>query len=264
MSYENCYNFYKINNNNGIFDSSVDATYIINLENNGRIDDINNELKKIQPTKTVYIVFNKGYKKCKKADYINTPPLDLVDAFINVFKHAEQQNYNNILILEDDFMFNDKIMNKDIITVNKNINNIKKKEFIYFFGCLPLIQYPISLNNYSLLTSIGTHSIVYSKEFRKKTLKIDQQKIKDWDYYIGNCHVQKYNFYKPIYFQLFPNTENSKYWDNSILFIIIKKLIQIFKLDKKTDPGYLYFYTFSKLIPLLFIIIIFNILSKRI
>jgi hypothetical protein len=63
------------------------------------------QLNEYQPTNTVYILFNKGYKKCKKQDFITNPPYDLVDANLNIFKHAKENNYDNILILEDDFIF---------------------------------------------------------------------------------------------------------------------------------------------------------------
>ena len=60
----NCYNFEQIHlNNNNLLNNSVDATYVIHLENNGRLNSIKYQLTKYQPTKIVYIVFNKGFKK---------------------------------------------------------------------------------------------------------------------------------------------------------------------------------------------------------
>ena len=62
----NCYNYKLKTFEEGIFDRSTDATYIIYLEGNGRHDTIMQQLEKYHPTKLVYIVFNKGYKNCKK------------------------------------------------------------------------------------------------------------------------------------------------------------------------------------------------------
>ena len=77
-----CYTFKKIKYNKGLLDNAVDATYIIHLEGNGRYDDIMNQLESYHPTKEVYIIFNKGYKKCSKDDRITLPAHDLTDAFL--------------------------------------------------------------------------------------------------------------------------------------------------------------------------------------
>ena len=71
MEYENndCYHFKKLTYTNGLLDDAVDATYIIHLEGNGRYEDILKQLHLNQPTKIVYIVFNKGYTKCQKDEF---------------------------------------------------------------------------------------------------------------------------------------------------------------------------------------------------
>ena len=63
----NCYNLKLSEYNNGIFDKSIDATYIIFLEGNkNRYNNIKKELKKNKPTKKVYILYNKGFKNVIK------------------------------------------------------------------------------------------------------------------------------------------------------------------------------------------------------
>ena len=37
---------------------------------------------------------------------------DIIDANIYIFNHAKQNNYSNILVLEDDFIFSSEITNK--------------------------------------------------------------------------------------------------------------------------------------------------------
>jgi hypothetical protein len=114
----NCYNIKEINYESGFFDNCVDATYVIHLENNGRLNHINKQLEQFQPTKKVYIAINKGFKNCNKKLIEQVSYQDLTDAFLQCFKHANERNYNNILILEDDFIFNPEI--KD----SKNINSL--------------------------------------------------------------------------------------------------------------------------------------------
>ena len=232
-----------------------------------------NQLYEYQPTKITYILFNKGYKNCKKADYINIPPLDLIDAFLQIFKHANLNNYNNILVLEDDFIFHenikDKTIQKEICTF---INHKKNNNFIYLLGCIPLIKLPCNIKgkHYVSLVSLGTHACIYSKKNRMKTLKDKQEKILDWDYY-NVVNTRRYTYYKPLCYQLFPDTENSNHWgrENSFSHIymeFIKIIFKTFLLHKQVEPGYSVSYTFSKIFPFvlltLFIILLIPIIRR--
>jgi hypothetical protein len=104
-----CYTFETRNYTEGIF--NVDATYIIHLENNGRYQDIERQLSKFTPSNKVYILRNKGYK-CKQNTDIHNSALDLVDAYLTILNDAKLKNYENILILEDDFIFDDRVNNQ--------------------------------------------------------------------------------------------------------------------------------------------------------
>ena len=270
-----CYNFKKLTFSQGLLDEGVDATYIIHLEGNGRYQDILNQLENYHPTKIVYIVFNKGYKNCKKDENITLPAHDLVDAFLTIFKHANNpnQNYNNILILEDDFIFNEKIKDG---TTQKNIktflNNHKNDDFEYLLGCMPLIQIPYTLDckHYISVASIGSHACIYSRNNRDELLKKKPETITDWDLY-NFLNSRRYTYYEPLCYQLFPDTDNSNNWhkDNYILHIfakLTKKIIIFLKLDTQIEPGYSFFYIFSKIFffLLLFVVlfIVFWIIIK--
>ncbi len=231
-----CYTFKKMKYNKGLLDDAVDATYIIHLEGNGRYDDIMNQLKTYHPTKEVYILFNKGYKKCKKDEHIKLPAHDLVDAFLQVFTHAKNQKYDNILILEDDFIFSKKIKKtstqQDICTF---LNNNKDKDYQYFLGCLPYLQLPCTLDSkhYINICSGGTHAVIYTKKNRERLLNVNQKDITDWDYY-SFTHSRRYAYCEPVCYQLFPDTDNSNNWhkDNYILYMIsklAKKILNLFK-----------------------------------
>lgn len=264
-----CYKFKKIIFDNSIFTNTIDATYIIHLEDNGRLNHIIKQLSEYHPTKIVYICFNKGYKKCKKQSFIINPPLDLVDCNINIFNHAKLLNYNNILILEDDFIFNKDILNKKHIT---NINNFitSNDNFCYLLGCLPFFMIPYfeiknPINTYQYLISGGMHSVIYSEKYRNEVLNINQKKIHDWDLYSWKFIKNRYCYYKPLCYQLFNETENSNYWAMNTRFkyimkyilILTKYLFRMLKMDKQPEPGFSYFYIFGKIIP--FIIILFVI-----
>lgn len=252
-----CYRFEKHIFKDGLL-SNVDATFIIHLEGNGRLSSIQNQLRKTHPTNIVYIVFNKGYKKCAK-DNIDTPSVDLVDAFLHIFKHARKQSFDNILILEDDFLFDEKIkMHSHIVDTFLSEN---KGKYMYMLGAIPYIQVPASLdrNHYTVWASTGTHACIYTKSLRDEIL-MDKNKISDWDVYT-NLIAKRYTFYEALCFQLFPETENSKTWNNPLgLATILKTIFKCLGLDTQVEPGYSIFYIFSKIILVLIIFGLYKII----
>lgn len=267
---KSCYSFKELVFEKGLFDKSIDATYVIHLEGNGRYENVESQLEEYRITKTNYILFNKGFKKCNKKD-IDGPAKDLIDAFLQIFKHANAKNYSNILILEDDFIFDKKIKDEE------NINNINAfllekidTDFTYLLGTIPFLQLPYKKNHYSLYFSLGSHSCVYSKKNRERVLN-SKEVINDWDIYTNlNNFGKRYTYHTPMCYQLFPATDNSKDWGkhNAIFYYQGKLISHIFwhlGLDKKVEPGYTFFYIFSKLILFIVMAILFQIfLSKKI
>jgi hypothetical protein len=172
-------------------------------------------------------------------------------------------NYNNILILEDDFQFSEKIREPAIC---KDINDFllgkPKEKFIYYLGCLPIIQTIGNTNHNQIFVSCGTHSVIYSKAMREHIINDHQSgSIFDWDIF-HNLNIFNYNRYlykEPLCYQLFPETDNSKSWVNPFgMATIMKYLLKSLSLDKKVEPGYSYFYMFSKcLFFLLLLVMIF-------
>jgi hypothetical protein len=271
-----CYEFQNFKFENGLFDETVDATYIINLIDNGRYDSVINQINEFKPTKEVYILLNQGYKKCNKTKHIVYPPDDLNDAFLQILRHANDKNYENILILEDDFIFNKEIKNKKHIN---NINNfLKKKEgedFIYYLGCIPYLLLPnlSNLKHFHNLGSVGTHSVIYSKKIRQNMMDNYKNiifKYRDWD---TNANLQKnrYVYYKCLCYQLVTETENSQYWGmaqpiNILGLKLLKCFYKIVKLDKKTEPGYSILYGLSQsiifILAIIFIYLVITIIKK--
>ena len=255
-----CYEYEEYNFDNALLD--IDATYIIHLEGNGQYESIIDQLHKFPISKKVYIVLNKGYKKCKKKPSITKSTLDIIDAYLEIFEHAK--NRENILILEDDFMFDNKILEP---FHRNNINHFIKKdsEFVYYIGVLPLILLPYEYYNYKNVLSMGSHSVIYSKKFRDKVREQlrNNKVINDWDEYLK--FYNGYVYYTPLCYQLFPETENAKHWgDHNVILYYLGLFARIFMkfvgLDKSI-AAYSYFYFGSKLWILLFLFIIWILLT---
>lgn len=260
-----CYNFEDIINENGLFDDCLDATYIIYLEGNEeRKSNIKNQLYLYQPTKKIHILNNKGFKKCKKVLKQQLPRCDLIDCFIHIFKDAQQKKYNNILILEDDFIFSKEVKNQNNIEqITKFINNCTKNDqnFIYLLGCIPYLQIPSLIFNHTrVIASTGTQSSIYSKKFREEILNISQDKIDDWDIHtnFNSPYTFRYIYKIPLCYQLFYETDNFKSWDDLYNFkYIIMNIFKKLDMDKNPEPGFSLFYLLSKIIFYLIIIIIY-------
>jgi len=264
------YFFEEIKKKSGLLDKCIDATYIIHLEGNKeRRSNIINQMKLYNITQKTIILNNKGFNKCKKKLRAQTPVCDLIDCYIQIFKNAEEKDYNNILILEDDFIFNKKIKDQEVIdqlTEFINTQSSKNNNFIYLLGTVPYLQLPSLFQNHSkVFITTGTHSSIYSKQFRKNILDIKdpQDTINDWDLYTNfYCqYTTRYIYKDPLCYQLFYETENFNSWKSFLnLKYLLIAIFKILNMDKNGEPGFSFFYKLSKMIYLFIIISIYSII----
>ena len=232
----------------GIYDSSVDATYIIHLLGDvKRTNNILFQLQKLKPTKEIYILLNKGFTY---KENINNSSEDLVDCNLTIFKHANHKNYNNILILEDDFVW----LSDDVKDVNYFCNLHKNKEFLFYLGTLPFVFYPYNFTIYKGVINIMTHSIIYSVKARHKILDYPE-KICDIDLHLALNQFNSYFNYQTLCGQTYTKTENSKTWFvyNTPLYDLFFYVVYFFKADVYPAQFFLFWY--------ISIIIIFIVIS---
>lgn len=265
MENAHCYNFIVYNEKKGVLDGCVDATYVLYLKNNGRMENIKKQLEKLQPTKLVYIVENEGYKKCSKNLPEQTPSTDLVDGYFQIFNHAKKENYNNILILEDDFIWNDKMIDPEIGKDICTFVNAQDSTFIYYLGCIPFLRMNMGYNHVRTFLQMASHSVIYSKKIRQQMLENgNKMEIKDWDVNLVLFERPVTYCYKsPLCYQTFPSTENQKNWPNmgglkQIQLFFIKSL----KLDKQPSPGFEFFYMASDILCYLLLLLVIFYLYK--
>jgi len=156
------------NSSNGKMNDCIDATYVIHLENNGRMENIQKQLEFYAPTDMIFIVVNKGFRNCEKTLQKQQPPYDLVDTYLQIFKHAEENDIQgNILILEDDFIWSTEIKCLNISSISNFLNAYKEKEIAYYLGVIPFMHIPLDFHHNYLLFSLGSHSVIYTLEHLK-------------------------------------------------------------------------------------------------
>lgn len=256
--YKNLDGYYlkKYNIENPNIDLGVQATYVIHLLGNGRLDSINEQFSKFRIVGHNYILYNQGYKCGKKNAIVKSPGIDLINAYLYIFSHAKKKKYENIIILEDDFFFSDNIL---VDSQQKAIKDFIKNPFynLYYLGCLPYIRNPINNFTSRLYLSTGTHGIIYSLKFIENSLKITNRiyDITDWDIYL--TLYTRYMSSIPLCYQLFPETPNRKDWGsgfmiNDFMGLLVKQFIKIqvsmlnfMYLDKTHKIGYPFFYYVS-------------------
>ena len=250
---DDCYNFQLRKYHTGFFDSFVDMTYIITMVGSNRINHIEKQLEKYIPTKNIYIVYNKGYKNCNKKLHLYIPPYDITHTYFTIMEHSIKHNYNNILILEDDFIFNSNIKNPKILNELYNFfKNSPNIPFFYNLGAFPLLFYPnFTFNNtYRGYMTAAAQAIIYNKKIQLDLIKHKNEDIKHWDFYIS----EKYRnyFYKyPLCYQTFSESSNQEYWlcntNNSILCSLLNYMVNKFfknmNLHEKPEPGFYIVYS---------------------
>lgn len=271
MNYKNnahCYNFKSINYKDPLL-KSIDATYILHLENNGRLQNIESQLEKYHPSNLVYIVFNKGYKKCKKTLKQHKTTFDLKDAYLNIFQHSFDNDHKNILILEDDFIFNEEIKDQYIRNnLDTYIEANKNEKLIYYLGIIPFINYFTSLKHLRILVGLGLHACIYTEPVKYYLLE-NADSVDDWDINISTqlFNIKRMRYITPLCYQTFPVTENSNNWKNTIyfgeyLYPIIPPTMKLLRLDTKPEPGFTIMYMFSYIFTIFVIYIIVIMLNK--
>jgi hypothetical protein len=252
-----CYDLEERNYTDGLLSPDVEATYILYLEGSPRYDDINKQLDNFHPTDKVFIVHNQGFKKCDKQLEENNSVYDLIDAYIYALNHAKKNDYENILILEDDFMFDEKIKESKHVEIIKNflIEN-KNRNVTYLLGCIPYIQIP--LGGYSrVLKSVDTHAVIYNKNSINKLLD-NKEKLNDWDIDLAKYTI-KYTHNIPLCYQLKTETENYNIWcDKKKGFRkygcnSVKSVYKTLNLDKSVK-SYMFFYNASNILFFIFAI----------
>jgi hypothetical protein len=228
------YRYELIKNENGMFDNYVDMVYILTMEDSNRKEQYMKQINTYIPHKNILIQYNKGFKNCKKElnkqDTIN----DLNDAYYHAFLNALQQNYKNIIIFEDDFLFDHNINQFIVDYIGKFIKN--NDYHIYHLGSIFHISIPtlsMHLKSYFLVSS---HGVIYNRDYIYYYIKKYEKGLnKPNDMVWNDLNIIKYTYYKPLCFQIATETENSSNW---ILSSIIIKINKLLNLHKNYQPGY--------------------------
>ena len=273
-----CYRFNHLKYPSGFFDHFIAATYIITMGSPERMANIKKQLSFIIPTKNVFIVVNKGFRKCTKNLKRQETAYDLSDANLNIISHAYNNfGSNNILVLEDDYEFDERILDPVILSnVEWFLESYKSKPIYFNLGPTAILFYP-NFNPFNPIFKTiyagCSHAIIYNPSIIQSIYRDRLNKeIGHWDIYL-NLNYDSYFYYKPLGYQTFPITENNKNWcsdfkENPTKYKLCQnyflKLVRNFNektgLNKKPQPGFDILYTITILVNYLLLLLILYII----
>lgn len=186
---------------------NVDYAIILTMTNSDRRKGESfKQLFKI--CKKTYVQENKGFKYCKKPDWVNHSGRDLIHANKNACLFSE--NDDNVLILEDDAEILTPLCRDSFYRVNDFVKNNKTFD-AYSLGSLCAGVLPSTLYHHLCVRPIGAQAMILSKKVRESLLI---ESLKDMHHIDSSFYSFKrvYTFYKPLVVQKFPKTENRSNW----------------------------------------------------
>tara|TARA_B110000208_G_C11793636_1_gene438628 strand:- start:999 stop:1823 length:825 start_codon:yes stop_codon:yes gene_type:complete len=264
MNYEKCYEYKHIKFKSGILDNIIDAVYVITLKNSYRLKNVYKQINEFKLSKNNYIQINERYKNCKIDLCKQKSAYHLYKNNFNICNHALKNKFNNILILEDDFIFDNQIKNKNIIKdLEYFFNNY---EFdIYSLGSPFLFIIPKTLKHFKYLYGGLAHAIIFSKNGMEKLVKEynrnpcmkNKSNDEHHDILFNYMYNNKYMYYKPLCYQPLENTENQSSWDNKIWLKLNRFFFSIIEIDKKPIIGLKRMFIINYFITILIYLIIF-------
>ena len=159
-----------------LFKINPDKNYDISYDiiSSRTIENIDFKMRKIGlPYKRISGVDGKKiYKYYEKKTNLNYGKLGCLLSHINILKDAVNNNYENILVLEDDIIFHKNFLNEFYNRYKYLINNEKKFDLIYL-GCSQKHNWNniIIKKNYLIGNKMdGTFAMIINKNIYKKIL----------------------------------------------------------------------------------------------
>lgn len=253
-----------------IFDDIADCTYVVLCcgDHPKRLPNVLKNIHILNPTHTVKLVYNKGFKSCPIS---TTVAHDLVNIQSYIFRDAIDNNYNRILYLEDDFTLKNPLSKKDYSSINKFIK--ENNPDVYGIGnfSFPKINYIFSSHEKVLLNFLGmAHCVFYNKNYMNKCLEYYRENAENTMTDIVTKeinNIEAYRYYKPLVYQTLPNTDNQKNgWAKTMgnfLTTISILFIKLVGLDNNLEPGYTILYMLPYIFYTLIVILVIFLCIKR-
>lgn len=224
----------------GLFDDSVDCTYVILCcgSHPEREQACVSQLNRLRPTKQVKLVYNQGFRTCHKELEKQSTEYDLRDALMFVFNDA--QDCNRILVLEDDFEIDERVLNKTNVGRINDFLKVTNPD-VYGLGNVSLLcPFDFFRWHQRSLFMFMSHAIVYGLSYRQQKLLFYRQRASSLPRHVDLMwNVSRHNvyrYYKPLIYQKHDVTENMRNWPIPMWISLV--YVTVFNLRKNARQGY--------------------------
>jgi len=260
----------------GIFDTVADCTYVLLCcgSKPAREANVRQQLPILSPTTRVKLIYNSGYKACTLTKCAQE---DMARAQLYIFQDALRNNYQRILLLEDDFMVLRPISHEDIHQI---VTFIREKDpSAYGLGnfSIPMVSSLFAHHQRLVGNYLGAaHAVLYNRDFMTQTVEYyAEHGLGDMlmnDQLTSKLPmVENYRYYKPLVYQIFPLTENQiSGWSHSLPAFsmpLVTGSIRMMNLDRQVQPGYtiLYIlpYVLYMVLIVVVIVVVYYILNRK-
>lgn len=234
-----CYYYKNFTLPRGSLDPSIDCMYILIMHGSDNETAIKKEIERAGIVSNVIFQYNLGYKKCNKNLKIKKTNHDIVHAVQTVFKDALKRNYERIMVLEEDCVFDERIRQETVIN-DINMFLMDKNPCVYNLGPFIHLSNPIDIllrnKHKRLFFNGGAHCNVYNREYiENKAYGEFYTAAPDIE---TNFYFSKYMYHKPLAYQLLKETENSKEGWGILRPISEFLFIKPSGIDRHILPGY--------------------------
>ena len=232
-----CYHYERINNNKSLF-PIIDCTYVIILKDSKYESRIREQMRRYPLSKNILLQWNKGYKNCRKKLPRQFSVSDLTDSYKTIFHNAIINDYEYIIILEEDFVVLGDMMDGGI---REEIQYFLRREEVEMLSLGSVVwgSRECGDDNFRKLDiKQGTHAFVYKREIILYLYNLikNSEEVLDMDIMTNIYCKGMYGYKRPLIIQVFSVTENQENWGSnirnplkrSILLFMLLLLLKIF------------------------------------
>jgi hypothetical protein len=212
---------------------TIPTTYVITMHGSRRRDKYMRQLREFRPTARVIILHNRGYRACKKPEWVTGTSSDLWHANLTIA--SRETGDAPVLVLEDDCVFLPQLRAWGArVEAFLASNDVEA----YSLGSGPLLSLPVRKHHTRMFCGSFAHAVIYSAAARKKMIQlhhppIDMPNHDTWLF----LKLRTYTSRVPLAVQAHPPTENSKEWGRSKIPIPYSLLSPFFRCVNAHEDG---------------------------
>ena len=189
--------------------TTVTTSYLITMVGSKRRESYMRQLETHRPTRTVVVVHNKGYRRCRKKG-VRSAAQDIWHANQLIASMCEGRE-EAVLILEDDVEFTSHF-SEMASEIDKFMEENQNAEIAYALGVQGFFSVPIDTSHVRILSGGFTHAVIYSS---LSLSRFKETGIPPWGLHDIVIFSKLYT-YAPRFVcavQAYERTENAAVWD---------------------------------------------------